>query len=525
MAKGGLGNQNDRCGCVFIYILSLLLLLANGYALAEGENCRVINIKVAPELALKAQENWQPEFNRILKDCDRIFKKRFGIQLLAKELKYWELEAGRRDIGDALCCCRRKVLPTNSDIIIGLIPDKSFNDSSYGMSTYYHGYLLVKYLESKELMKFALLHELCHIFGAVDICEIGSIMDRRVPIQNFDEFTTRVVQLNRNRSFHQDSFPLSGSQLDEAISLFKQRSELNRNEPDIHRLLALLYMEEDDLSSAEHACMNAIQFSPYSGQLHNILGNILRKQEQYDRALEEYQTALKNLAETPEIHFNMGEAYSKKGKIKNAISEYQKAIQLNPYYSRAHASLSHLCFKEKRFEQSIKQCRTALEFCPQHTELLCTLAASLIMQFDSLRKKIILTLDQETNGNAQTYSMDSTKDLDKESIIEEALLHSKKATEIAPNLSEAYNLSGVCYTYLNRFTEAERELIKALELKPDFVEAHYNLGYLYFQNKMMAKTAHHLKKIIESSYDSEVGIRLMERLFHTHSGCLVSPEQ
>jgi len=104
-------------------------------------------------------------------------------------------------------------------------------------------------------------------------------------------------------------------------------------------------------------------------------------------------------------------------------------------------------------------------------------------------------------------------------------VHLKKVTEIAPELSEAYNLAGVCYTYKNRFAEAERALLKALALNPDFIQAHYNLGYLYFQNKMMAKTAHHMKKIIESSYDSEVGIKLMERLFHTHSGCLISQEQ
>jgi len=488
-------------------------------------SCQIFPVTLGQTLRLKEQDNWQPEIYRILNECNRIFQERFEIRLNVKELEYWKLEAGRCSLGDALCDLRKKILPKKCDVILGLTSDKAFNDNSFGISSYYNGYILIKHLESKKLLTFALMHELCHIFGASDIYEIGSIMDTKVPILNFDEFTTQIIRINRNRSFQQDSFPLSESQLGEAICLLKQRSELNRGEPGIHKLLALMYLERHDLASATHACNNALRFSTRKGQLHNILGNILRQQEQYDRALEEYQTALENLPKMPEIHFNMGEVHSKKGEVNKAIAEYKKAIQLNPHYSRAHASLSHLCFKEQRYVQAIKRCRTALEFCPYHTELLCTLAASLILRFEALRRETSLMHNQEMNENLQMNSKDNTNDLDKESLIEEALVHSTKATEIAPELSEAYNLTGVCYTYQSKFAQAEKEFLEALELNPNFVQAHYNLGYLYFHNNQMKKTAYHLKRIIESSYNSEIGVRLMARLFQNQSGCLVSPEQ
>jgi len=525
MANWGFRSHNNSCCHICICIFISILLLSIGSARSEHIDYRVTNIKVAPESALESLDNWQPEFERILNECNRIFQEQFSIQLIARELEYWEMESGICDMGDALCCLRRSIVPQNCDIIIGLASDEIITESSYGISSYYHGYVLIKYLESKELMKFALLHELCHIFGAEDIHEIGSIMDIKIPILNFDEFTRQIVCLNRSRSFRQDLYPLPEKNLDLAISLLSQRSELNRSEPGIHKQLARLYLEKNDLASAEQACLNAIQFSSRPGQLHNILGNILRKQKQYDRALEEYQIALTTLPKMPEIYFNIGEAHSKNCEVNKAISAYQQAIELNPHYSRAYASLSHLCLKEQKYDQAIKQCRTALKFCPYQTELHCTLAASLILKFDSISKETMLIRNQEMNGNLRANSAPHINDQAKVSIIEEALAYSTKAMEIAPELSEAYNLAGICYTYQNRFAEAEREFLKALELNSNFLQAHYNLGYLYFQNKMMAKTAHHIKKIIENSYDSELGIKLMERLFKNQSRCSVSPQQ
>jgi tetratricopeptide (TPR) repeat protein len=507
MAKGIFGVNGAYCNHLKLYLLVFFLFLNIGYAELENPNCRIINIKVAPELTLKGQDYWKRDIYRILNECDRIFKEQFGIRLIATELEYWKLEAGICSIGDSLCDLRTKVLPKKCDVILGLIPGYTLRDKAYGISSYYHGYALIKYLKATDLMKFVLLHELCHIFGAPDINEIGSIMDIKTLIMNFDEFTTQIIRLNRNRSFKRDSFPLSGRQLDEAISLLKQRSELNRNEPGVHTRLALMYLERHDLNSAEHECNNAIRLSPYRGPVHNILGTIRLNQGQYDSAIEEFQVALEDLPIMPEIHLNMGLAYSKMGEINKAVTEFRKAIQLNPYFSNAHVSLCHLCFKEQRYEPAIRQGRTALEFCPNHTELLCTLAASLILKFNTLSREKI-PLDH----------------FDEDGLIEEALGYSIMATRIAPDLSEAYNLSGVCYTYQNRFLEAEREFLKALGLKPDFVQVHYNLGYLYYQNKLIEKTAFHLKKILENSNQSDIGIKLIDQLFARHGGCLVSSE-
>jgi Flp pilus assembly protein TadD len=48
-----------------------------------------------------------------------------------------------------------------------------------------------------------------------------------------------------------------------------------------------------------------------------------------------------------------------------------------------------------------------------------------------------------------------------------------------PEYAEAHMNLGVIYTELNRLEEAEKSYERAVALKPDHAEAHYNLGVFY----------------------------------------------
>jgi len=48
-----------------------------------------------------------------------------------------------------------------------------------------------------------------------------------------------------------------------------------------------------------------------------------------------------------------------------------------------------------------------------------------------------------------------------------------------PEYAEAHMNLGVIYTELNRLDEAEQSYERAVALKPDYAEAHYNLGVFY----------------------------------------------
>jgi len=60
--------------------------------------------------------------------------------------------------------------------------------------------------------------------------------------------------------------------------------------------------------------------------------------------------------------------------------------------------------------------------------------------------------------------------------IQEALDSVETLTKDYPNEPWLYNISGVCYKAIDRLDAAVKSFEKAVALKPDYIEACYNLG-------------------------------------------------
>jgi tetratricopeptide (TPR) repeat protein len=66
---------------------------------------------------------------------------------------------------------------------------------------------------------------------------------------------------------------------------------------------------------------------------------------------------------------------------------------------------------------------------------------------------------------------------------EEAIIEYAKALDIDPEYSEAHNNFGNVYFKQGRFEEAEVAYKKAIKLSPDYCDAHFNLGILFKSQK------------------------------------------
>ena len=66
---------------------------------------------------------------------------------------------------------------------------------------------------------------------------------------------------------------------------------------------------------------------------------------------------------------------------------------------------------------------------------------------------------------------------------------------------------------LGKPKEAIRYLKRAIQLNPDYVSAHYNLGYTYLTTRAWAKAAEHFRKALESEptrADARKGLAIAE---------------
>jgi len=74
---------------------------------------------------------------------------------------------------------------------------------------------------------------------------------------------------------------------------------------------------------------------------------------------------------------------------------------------------------------------------------------------------------------------------------------------------ELNNLAGSIFVELGEFDQAEHYLNKALEIKPGYTSAEYNLGLLYYNNKQFLNAIPLLSKFIEKFHDHEVTLTIL----------------
>jgi tetratricopeptide (TPR) repeat protein len=281
-------------------------------------------------------------FFRLIKACSRTFKERFGIRLKIKETEYWKLDKEQDSLSGLLTDLKKKVQHGDCDLVLGVVPPQSITDNVHGIADCYRGIVLMGYLELEDFMKYTILHEFCHIFCAVHLNEQGSIMSKENPSLIIDEFTSKIILSHKNRAFCSNSFPVSENNLDEVISLFKQRADIELGESEVHDYLASLYLEKKKYDQAAKECFKAKRLNPHAVDISIKLGNIYLKQGEKEKAVEEFKQALELSPKSPEIHFKLGVLYFGNKEPEKAAYHLNRILEIDPSSGTGYQILKHI---------------------------------------------------------------------------------------------------------------------------------------------------------------------------------------
>jgi Flp pilus assembly protein TadD len=424
---------------------------------------RIVTIKIAGAEQSGLGINWEREIKKLRGVASEIYQQNFGIEFKIIKWEAWQIDKATGTMQGLLDDLKKKIAPGEADMVIGVLGPSGPADSPIGTADYFCAYILLR-LGQPESALPVVIHELGHVFGAVDLDEKNTAMNPRNPAPKFDAFSARVIGLNKNRSFHTQGFPSPPGLIKEIIAEYEARASLNRAEPEIPLFLAYLYIETKDYASATKACIEVLKANSENTEIHGLLGNLYLAQGRTNEAIAEYRRVIEWNPQLPIAHFNLGVACLQKGEEDEATFEFREAVRLNPNYAEAHADLGQQLLKKGEVDTALDHVRTALEIFPEFPEGLCILGAALILK-------------------------------EKEALLEEAVSVLRRAVALKPGLPEAHSILGVAYGFRGKDNEAESELLKALELKPDSIEAHLNLAVLCRKTGREIEAAFHLGRV------------------------------
>jgi len=192
-----------------------------------------------------------------------------------------------------------------------------------------------------------------------------------------------------------------------------------------------------------HACYSAIlnQFPKHYDTLH-FFGVLQCQLGNYTAGVESFNSALNVEPNAPEMHMNLGRAYKDIGQLPKALRSLDRAVSLRPQYPEALNERGIVLMAMGRVDKAVESYETALKFKPNFVQALYNKGNALA----ALKRR------------------------------EEALACYDAIMQVT-GFPELFNNRGNVLTELHRYVHALACYEKALEMRPDFVDALFNRGH------------------------------------------------
>ncbi len=236
-------------------------------------------------------------------------------------------------------------------------------------------------------------------------------------------------------------------------------------------------LEPNSLSIAYHSYSKALEIEPdyeFAAEINQnrqVIGNMLFSQgveyfnaKKYDLALESFESVIKTSPNDSLAILNAAYSAERSGNKAKAKEYYSKLVSMKFSDPKIYIFLSNIYKSEGDSAMALSTIQNGRK------------------QFPGDNTLVIEEL------NIYLYA-----GKDKEAL--ELLYVAIQGDPKNPNL---YFAQGTVYDKLNRKTEAANSYKKAIELKPDYFDAYYNLGAMYFNEAAeMANKANDLKSNTE----------------------------
>ena len=250
------------------------------------------------------------------------------------------------------------------------------------------------------------------------------------------------------------------NRLDEAIADFKKVTEFNPNDYKPFYYLGKLSVKNGNYDEATEYLNKAIEINPDYAAPYFELGNIQYNQDNYRKAIPHYKKATELDNQNAQYFLLLGDSYYRSNVYFSAFEAINESIRLDSNNALSYFLLGITVYKQAVMEELIEAFLDLLSGGSQQqdSDLLGTSAANDV-QFKTKKAAI----DPVKRKNIYDQMADAFS----------------KAIKVKPDFMEAtFNLA-LTYHEMGDYMQAERYYKAALQLKPDLIRAYMQLSELY----------------------------------------------
>ncbi len=221
----------------------------------------------------------------------------------------------------------------------------------------------------------------------------------------------------------------------------------------------------------------AILAKPKVSVYRNNLGNLLLRTGDMQAAEHSYRQALLVDSGNADAYLNLGNLLSSKGEDAEARTSFEKALQLAPGLVEASMSMGRIEERAGDWEAARECFRRALQHAPRHAPALLMLSgiAKALGDWAGAEEHLRRALAADP-GYADAYCNLGNLLRERDRPIEAVECYQQAIALCPSQAADAWNNLGVTLSILGRHQEALTALVRAVETRPDFIDAYFNLA-------------------------------------------------
>lgn len=254
----------------------------------------------------------------------------------------------------------------------------------------------------------------------------------------------------------------------------------------------------------------AIHPKVYMGACTN-LGLIYTRIGMYDEAVEVLKEAIQFEPSDVDANWNLGTVYWFMGDMESTAAQMRRYITLDPDNAEAHNIIGLIYYRKDLRDAALDEFQTAAKLNPSEKQYSYNegLALAKLGRYDEasqafkrasglktgaeLRRMFIEQL--AANKVRKLYNDGCTA---MESLnITQAIKHFEAAVEIKPDMVDAHVNLGVCYRRQGNKQKQIHHFEEAVRLKSDMPNVRYNLGLAYSDSRMYSEAMLEFRRAIE----------------------------
>ena len=247
-----------------------------------------------------------------------------------------------------------------------------------------------------------------------------------------------------------------------AEEAFKKSIDIDKNIPDGHNNLGLLYTEQNKFLDSINCFEKAIELNPKNPFFYNNLGNSYAQLNKHNKATKNFELALSYDPNFFLSHNNIGLVKYKLKKFNEAIESFKKSIDINNQFAEGYLNIGNSYFEIGQINLALINITKSIKINPKFAKA-----------YNNL-------------GNI----------LKDQNLHFDAIKNYEEAIKINPEFAEIYNNLGNTLSDINKIDEAIEVLKKAVELDPQYYQAFNNLGNLYSKKKNIALAINFYQKAL-----------------------------